>query len=152
MTLAKFSGGRNKNKKRGICKKEDNQLRNVTIVAPHFPPSNLAGVHRARLLSQHLPEFGWRPIIVTTHWRHYEEELDWDLKSLVDPEIEVIYTRAIPTRPLRVIGDIGVRGFPWHLAAIERLRQHHRLDFLLITVPSFYSALLGALTADLQKL
>ncbi|WP_164721589.1 glycosyltransferase family 4 protein [Silicimonas algicola] len=124
---------------------DEGRSRNVAIVAPHFPPSNLAGVHRARLLSQHLAEFGWRPIIVTTHWRHYEEELDWGLNSLVDPKLEVIHTRAAPTKPVRTIGDIGVRALPWHLAAIEKLRRANRLDFLLITVPSFYSSVLGQL-------
>jgi len=119
--------------------------RTVAIVAPHFPPSNLAGVHRARLLSQHLHEFGWRPIIVTTHWRHYEEALDWGLASLLDPALEVIRTQAAPTRPVRVIGDIGVRALPWHLAALRRLRRERQMDFLHITVPSFYSATLGQL-------
>jgi hypothetical protein len=121
------------------------EQRTVVLVAPHFPPSNLAGVHRARLLSQHLPEFGWRPIVVTTHWRCYEEALDWGLASLVDPSLEVIHTAALPVKPVRVIGDIGVRALPWHLAALRRLRRKKRFDFLHITVPSFYSAVLGQL-------
>jgi hypothetical protein len=115
----------------------------VALVAPHFPPSNLAGVHRARLLAQHLSEFGWRPIIVTTHWRHYEEALDWGLASLVDSKVEIIRTPAAPTRPVRVVGDIGIRAFPWHLAALRRLWRGRRIDFVHITVPSFYSATLG---------
>jgi hypothetical protein len=119
--------------------------RTVALVAPHFAPSNLAGVHRARLLAQHLHEFGWRPIVVTTHWRHYEEPLDWGLNSLVDPALEIVRTRALPTRPLRLVGDIGVRAMPWHLAALRRLRRENRVDFLHITVPSFYSACLGQL-------
>jgi hypothetical protein len=119
--------------------------RTVVIVAPHFPPSNLAGVHRARLLSQHLHEFGWHPIILTAHWRHYEESLDWDLTSLIDPALEIIQTQAIPAKPVRIIGDIGLRALPWHLAALRKLRREGRMDFLLITVPSFYSAVLGGL-------
>jgi len=120
-------------------------LRNVVLVAPHFAPSNLAGVHRARLLSQHLAEFGWNPIIVTAHWRYYEEALDWGLESLVDPQLEIIRTGAVPTRHVRLIGDIGVRALPWHLAALEKLRKQGRMDFLHITVPSFFSAVLGAI-------
>jgi hypothetical protein len=120
-------------------------MKSVVIVAAHFPPSNLAGVHRARLFSQHLEEFGWCPIVVTTHWRHYEEALDWDLASLVDPSLEVIRTGAAPIRPIRVVGDIGVRALPWHLSSLRRLRGDGRMDFLLITVPSFFSATLGQL-------
>ncbi len=37
---------------------------NVVIVSPYFPPSSLAGVHRARHLAKHLPSFGWHPIVV----------------------------------------------------------------------------------------
>jgi hypothetical protein len=115
------------------------------IVAPHFPPSNLAGVHRARLLAQHLEEFGWRPVVVTTHWAFYEEELDWGLHSLVDPGLEVVRTPALGTRPIRIVGDIGIRALPWHLAALQRLRDLGKMDFLLITIPSFYSGILGEL-------
>ncbi len=127
-------------------------MKNVVIVAPHFPPSNLAGVHRARLFSQYIEEFGWRPTIVTTHWKYYEEKLDWNLAALVDPSLEVISTPALPTKPIRTVGDIGVRAMPWHLAALRRLRREGRMDFLLITVPSFYSAILGQLLYREQPL
>lgn len=120
-------------------------IKTVVIVAPHFPPSNLAGVHRARLLSQHLEEYGWRPLIVTTHWRHYEEALDNDLAALVNPKLEIVYTNALPTRPVRIIGDIGIRAMPWHVGTLRRLRKEGRMDFLLITIPSFYSGVLGQL-------
>lgn len=119
--------------------------RRVALVAAHFPPSNLAGVHRARLLAQHLEEFGWKPAIVTTHHRHYEEALDWDLAALVNPKLEVLATPALPTKPLRLVGDIGVRGLPWHLSALTTLVRSRAVDFVHITVPSFYSALLGQL-------
>jgi hypothetical protein len=120
-------------------------MKRVALFAAHFPPSNLASVHRARLWAQHLQEFGWKPIIVTTHWRYYEESLDWELCELLDPAVEIIQTPAFPTKPLRVVGDIGVRGLPWHLAAIRRLLNKGQIDFLHITVPSFFSSVLGEL-------
>jgi hypothetical protein len=119
-------------------------MRTVAIVAPHFPPSSLAGVHRARLWAQHLHEFDWKPIIVTTHHDYYEEALDWDLAGLVDPALDIVRTRALATRPMRLIGDIGVRAFPWHLSALRWLKRERQVDFVHITVPSFYSALLGS--------
>jgi hypothetical protein len=118
-------------------------MKRVALFATHFPPSNLAGVHRCRLWAQHLPEFGWQPTIVTTHWRYYEEALDWRLCKLLDPDLAIIRTRAIETKPVRLVGDIGIRGFPWHLSELRRLFREHRTDFLHITVPSFYSAMLG---------
>lgn len=120
-------------------------LKTVALVAAHFPPSNLAGVHRARLWAQHLSEFGWRPIIVTTHWDYYEEPLDWDLHALVDPALEVVRTRALPTHPMRIVGDIGIRALLGHYRALSRLASQGRIDFVHVTVPSHYSALLGRL-------
>jgi hypothetical protein len=118
-------------------------MKNVVLVAPHFVPSNLAAVHRARLWSQHLAEFGWNPIILTTDSAFYEERVDADLQSLVDPRLEIIRTRALPTKPIRIVGDIGVRAMLPHYRALCRLAEQKRIDFLHITIPSHYSALLG---------
>lgn len=118
-------------------------MKKLTLVAAHFPPSNLAAVHRARLWARHLPEFGWEPVVVTTHWRHYEETLDWDLHALLPQDLRVIRTRALPVLPGRPVGDIGLRAFPFHLRALRELARNGAIDFLHITVPSYYSALLG---------
>src|SRR3954468_11620444 len=118
-------------------------MKKLALLAAHFTPSNLAAVHRSRLWAQHLPEFGWEPIVVTTHQRHYEEQLDWDLHALVPPELRVVRTAALPTKPVRIVGDIGVRGFPFHYAALARLASKREIDFLHITIPSNFSALLG---------
>ena len=119
------------------------KMKRVAIVAGHFPPSNLAGVHRSRLWAQHLPEFGWEPIIVTAHWKYYEEKLDPALLKLVNPELRVIRTKAIPATPLRIVGDIGIRALYWHFKALDELVVGNEIDFIHITIPSNYSALLG---------
>ena len=119
--------------------------RRIAIVTGHFPPSNLAGVHRARLWAQYLPEFGWEPIVITTHWRYYEEGLDAGLVELVSPTLRVIRTKAIPVKPIKLIGDIGVRSFYWQLKALNELILNKEIDFIHITIPSNYLALLGEL-------
>ena len=86
-------------------------MKKIIIISPHFPPSNLAAVHRSRLFAQHLPAFGWEPIIVTVHEKYYEEELDYNLEKLLPKNLRIAKTNAIPTKPLRLIGDIGIRGF-----------------------------------------
>jgi hypothetical protein len=85
------------------------ELKKVALVAAHFVPSNLAAVHRSRLWSLHLREFGWEPVIVTTHWDYYEEKSEFELMELVPPDLKIIRTRAFPTKPVRVVGDIGAR-------------------------------------------
>lgn len=118
-------------------------MKRVVLVAAHYPPSNLAAVHRARLWAQHLPEFGWRPTILTTHHRHYEETLDWELARLTAPDVTIIRTAALPAHPFRVVGDIGIRSLPFHYRALAQLARDKQVDFVHITIPSFYSALLG---------
>jgi hypothetical protein len=117
----------------------------IAIVAAHFPPSNLAAIHRSRLWAQHLPEFGWEPIIVTTQWKYYEEVLDPALLELVSPELRVIRTKALSVKPVRVIGDLGARALYWHFKALEELITRKEIDFVHITIPSNFSALLGEL-------
>src|SRR5262245_54837878 len=111
------------------------KAKRMAIVAGHFPPSNLASVHRSRLWAQHLSEFGWEPIVVTTDWKHYEENLDPALLALVGPELRVIRTNAIPVKPIRLIGDIGLRALYWHFKALDALIVRKEIDFLHITIP-----------------
>jgi len=122
-------------------------LRRVALVAAHFVPSNLASVHRARLWSLHLREFGWEPIIVTTHWDYYEEQIEPELMELLPGDLRVIRTRAFRTRPIRIVGDVGLRGFLWHYWALCELARSKSIDFVHITIPSNFSALLGRLVA-----
>ncbi len=118
-------------------------MKKVIIVSPHFPPSNLAAVHRARLFAKHLPAFGWKPIVLTVHHKHYEEALDWNLNKLVDRELQVETAEAFSTGPIRVIGDIGLRGGYFLYIKLLKLIREENPDFLYITIPSFYGALLG---------
>lgn len=118
-------------------------MKTVILVAPHFVPSFLAGVHRARLLAYHLPEFGWRPIILTTDPAYYECQVDWELLDLLPEDLEVIKAKAFPIKPVRIVGDIGLRSLPWYYRSVRQLAKRQNIDFLHITIPSNMAALLG---------
>lgn len=124
--------------------------RRVIIVAPHFPPSNLASVHRSRLFAPHLRDFGWEPVVVTVHHSFYEEPLDWNLAKLIPHDLRVERVRALPTKPVRVVGDIGIRGFIPMLRRILDIVDREGADFLYITIPSFFAAPLGRITHALR--
>jgi hypothetical protein len=118
-------------------------LKKILILYPHFPPSNLAGVHRARLFAQHLPSFGWQPTVLTVHENFYEEKLDYNLEKLLPTNLRIVKTNAYPLGKRRVIGDIGLRAFFQLNKEAKTLIKNEKFDFLFIPIPSFYCALLG---------
>ncbi len=118
-------------------------LKKILILYPHFPPSNLAGVHRPRLFAQHLPSFGWQPTILTVHEDFYEEKLDHNLVKLLPKDLRIVKVKA--KKRIGPIGDIGLRGFTQLYSKAKELIKKEQFDFLYIPIPSFYCALLGRL-------
>ncbi len=118
-------------------------MKKVLILYPHFPPSNLAGVHRPRLFAQHLESFGWQPVVLTVDEKYYEEEPDENLVKLLPHNLRIEKVKAIKITKPRLIGDIGLRAFFQLYKKAKQLIQKEKIDFLYIPVPSFYCALLG---------
>ena len=118
-------------------------MKKILILYPHFPPSNLAGVHRPRLFAQHLPSFGWEPIILTVHEKHYEEALDHNLEKLLPVNLRIEKVNAFKVTKPRLFGDIGLRAFFQLYKKGKQLIKSEKIDFLYIPIPSFYCALLG---------
>lgn len=118
-------------------------MKKILIISPHFPPSNLAAVHRSRLFAQHLPSFGWQPTILTVHEDFYEEKLDYNLEKLLPESLTIEKVKAFKTTKPRLIGDIGLRGFFQLYTKAKKLIKKDAFDFLYIPIPSFYVALLG---------
>jgi len=119
------------------------QIKNILIISPHYPPSNLTAVHRSRLFAQHLPAFGWNPIILTVHEDFYEESLDWNLHKLIPADQRIEKVSAFKVGKPRLLGDIGLRAyFQLRTRALELIRSE-KIDFVYIPIPSFYMALLG---------
>ncbi len=115
----------------------------VVIVSPYFPPSTLAGVHRARHLAKHLPIWGWKPIVVCVHEAYHEQTLDPELEKLVPPGAEVVKVGAVPanlTRPFGV-GEIALRAWFQLKRTIFRLIKEGNVKAVLITGAPFYPLL-----------
>lgn len=119
--------------------------RRVALVSGHFAPSNLVGAHRARLWSRYLPEFGWEPIVVTGDPKLYDEKPDPDLERLVAPDLRVVHASTLSSRPVRIVGDIGVRAFWGCYRALASLAANRQVDFVLVTIPSNFLAPVGRL-------
>ena len=118
-------------------------MHKILILYPHFPPSNLAGVHRPRLFAQNLPYFGWEPVILTVHEDFYEEELDWNLHKLLPTDLRIEKVNSFRITKPRLIGDIGLRAFYQLYKKAKQLIKKEGFDFVYIPIPSFYCAMLG---------
>lgn len=119
--------------------------RSCIIVAPYFPPSTLAGVHRARHLAKHLPAAGWMPIVLCVDPACHEERLDEALEALLPEQVEIVKVPALPSRFTRVfgIGDISLRAWASLSQALMRLLAARRIDAVLITGSPYYPMLLA---------
>ena len=118
-------------------------MKNILLIAPHYPPSNMAAVHRTRLFAQHLRLFDWNPIILCVDENDYEEELDWNLHSLLPTEQHIEKVRAFPVTKPRLIGDIGLRAYFQLRRRAFELVIKEKIEFVYIPIPSFYVSLIG---------
>ena len=115
----------------------------IVLVAPEFPPSNTAGAHRPRLFAKHLPAFGWTPTVLTVRPEMIEGPLDPMLERLLDPALAIVRTGAIPIRPLRIIGDLGLRSLPAHARALASMIRRGNVRALVLFGPPWFSFALG---------
>jgi hypothetical protein len=127
-------------------------MMNILIIYPHFPPSNLAGVHRARLISNFLHDFDWHPIVLTVKSEYYEEIPDIEIKKTVNPKTEIFYTHAKKIGKIRFFGDIGLRAFNFLKKEALNIISTRKIDFIWIPIPSFYVAVLGRILYNKIKI
>jgi glycosyltransferase involved in cell wall biosynthesis len=68
--------------------------RSVLMVTPFFAPQNHAAVFRAYKLAKYLPQFGWKPIVLTVDTQ-YEFNEDPTLLAELPEEVEIVRTRYV---------------------------------------------------------
>ncbi|MCP4309293.1 MAG: glycosyltransferase family 4 protein [bacterium] len=120
-------------------------MQTVLIVSPYFPPSTLAGVHRARHLAKHLPACGWAPTVLCVDESFHEEALDSGLASLVPDSVDILKVSALSARVSRRfgVGEISLRAWRPLRSALFGLLQTGQVDAVLITGSPFYPMLLA---------
>ena len=119
--------------------------RTVIIVSPYFPPSTLAGVHRARHLAKHLPRHGWEPIVLCVNEAFHEQRLDPGLAALVPADREIAKVAALPIGLTRCfgLGEISLRAWRPLRRRLFELLATRRVDSVLITGSPYYPMLLA---------
>jgi glycosyltransferase involved in cell wall biosynthesis len=126
----------------------------VLMVAYHFPPlAGSSGIQRTLRFVQHLPAFGWQPLVLSADPRAYER-VSGDLDGDVPAGVPVCRAFALDTARHLSIGGryIGAMARPdrwvsWRFDAMRqgmRLVRRHRPAVLWSTYPIATAHLIGA--------
>ena len=128
-------------------------MRNVLIIAYHFPPqAGSSGLLRSLKYCRYLPEFGWHPAVLTPHPRAYEK-IDEKSLSSIPKSVPVFRSFALDTKKHMGINGRYLRymalpdrwvswvfgGVPTGLRAIRK----QKADILYSTFPIMSAALIG---------
>ena len=80
-------------------------MRRILMIAYHFPPmAGSSGIQRTLRFVQHLPSFGWEPLVLTAHPRAYERTSE-DL--LADVPAKTVVRRAFALDAARHLAIAG---------------------------------------------
>ncbi|MGH7301845.1 MAG: glycosyltransferase [Candidatus Rokuibacteriota bacterium] len=129
-------------------------MKKILMVAFHYPPCHgSSGLQRTLAFSRHLPENGWRPIVLTAHPRAYPQIRQEQLAD-VPPDLTVKRAFVLDTgRHLSIRQThfkwmaVPDRWVSWWLGAVPaglRLIRQHRPDLLWSTHPLATAHLIGA--------
>lgn len=123
----------------------------LLIIYPHRPPSNLVGIQRIRHLYNYLPQYNIETWWLCVHPDYYEEPHDFNNLKLIKDNQNIIDCKALKPFKPRLFGDIGIRGFFHLYKRAKHVINEKRIDFIYISIPSFYTALLGPLLKKATK-
>src|SRR5208337_4996978 len=119
--------------------------RKLLILTYHFPPSSSAGVFRTLGFVQHLPQFGWRTVVVAPP-RYPWEATDQALLARVPPETAVYYVpypHGLIWKPIQKLIPGDACWLPLAAAGCYRAIRQHRPNAFLTSGPPHYTHRLG---------
>ncbi|MBI5324904.1 MAG: hypothetical protein HZB41_06485 [Ignavibacteriae bacterium] len=133
--------------------------RTVLIIAYYFPPMGLSGVQRIVKFIKYLPEYGWKPIILTespTSFYAFDETL---MKDLENPEISIFRTPPkkgssdkaktvrFPSYTVQTLGrkflqtiyqpDSKAKWLKRAVALGTNILKKHKIDVIMATAPPY---------------
>ncbi|MEK7670603.1 MAG: glycosyltransferase, partial [Bacteroidota bacterium] len=147
---------------------ETTEQRRVLVVAYYFPPMGLSGVQRTLKFVKYLPQYGWKPTVLTVEPGGYFAHDDSLLKELEGCDVEVVRTKA--AGPGKVFAKKGTVRLPserwrkflsrvsdtffipdnkigWKRKAVAKALALHKItpfDMIFATAPPFTDFLIGA--------
>ena len=143
-------------------------FRKVLIVAYYFPPMGLSGVQRTVKFAKYLPQYGWKPTVLTVSPRGYYAIDESLLKEMEEANVEIVRTNSLDVnrlfsrkgvvrmpsewfrKILQFIGDtffIPDTKIGWKSKAVQKARElldRERFDLIFATAPPQTDFLIGA--------
>lgn len=129
-------------------------MKRVAIIAADFVPSSLPPALRIRFFANHLSEFGWHPTVISTEPEFYDYPVDIRNNDLLSTDVKVVRTPAMSVKSARRLGFgcVGFRSLRYHWEKLVELHHQQPFDLLFISVPPYFSILLGRLCAMRLKI
>lgn len=115
-------------------------MKQLFIIAPHFPPSALPPSQRVRLLIRNCKKFGYYPHAYTVNSYYREEANDEWMYELLGNDYTVTELKCLDQRKTRKfkIGDLGLRMLPFLIFKLIKDAKKIKADFILYPVPPWY--------------
>lgn len=90
-----------------MIQSESSNLRNLLVIAYYFPPMGLSGVQRTQKFVKYLPQFGWKPTVITVTPTGYFAQDYTLIEELKDKPVEIIRIGSLdPNRLFRKKGIV----------------------------------------------
>jgi glycosyltransferase involved in cell wall biosynthesis len=136
---------------------ELSMMKKVLVIAYHYPPLGGGGVFRTLKFTKYLPQFGFKPYVLTVKNAMYHIR-DPSLLEDIHPEVRVIRTFswehklfAMPFYRLRTtpkwifIPEINIGWLPFAVYRGKKLIEEEGIDIIYATAPVYTSLLIGYL-------
>lgn len=108
-------------------------LMNLLVVAYYFPPMGLSGVQRILKFVKYLPEFGWRPIVLTagdTAYYAMDESLLEEIQPMIDQDLIRVYRTKSGGMPAEKLSKKSGKLLKLSRASYQRMRSKVLQTFL----------------------
>ena len=94
-------------------------MRNALMIAYHFPPDSSSGTYRTLKFARYLPDYGYRPIILTVLQKHLDSHLPLDPELLAEVPKQVEILRTPVFDPFARLLEVR-NGLRWVLSAAHQ--------------------------------
>ncbi|MGH2575635.1 MAG: glycosyltransferase family 4 protein, partial [Ignavibacteria bacterium] len=142
-------------------------MRKALVISYYFPPMGMGGVQRTAKFVKYLPEFGWKPIVLTDTPKAYFARDEGLLDELVNGQSEIYRTECTGSKNLLTEDNVfrfqneGIRKIfsylgqtflipdtkrLWKNKALKLAEQilcEHKIDVLYATAPPYTDFLIG---------